>query len=416
MDVTPQLIEQIDFSEKFRGYDPDQVDDFLERVGATIAELNNAVRDANERAERAEIAAREAMAAAAAAPAAPPAPSPVSDEEAAGAAARTLMLAQRTADQLLAESRAEADQLLAEARGRLEHATRDAQAEADRLLVEARSEAQAVVQAAAQEAEREAAGRRAELTQQVDQLEERKQNLAADIAALEARVSEYWDSLDRVHASIRTILDDPEALRARPPLDVDLTPAPTAAVPVLEATAFEPATPSAFLDEAVPAEPSALASSATGWEDAVDGATAAAPVGGFDEGTVAAPSAVAEVDVAFEPFSDEPAADAAPADPWGPGSWSEVVGERAPVAEPAPAVAWDSVAFSPPLTEAHPPVDFEALTATGSTAAVGQDRYLRDLDEAVNQPAEVGDDAMTAFFEGDDAETPRSEGRRFRRR
>ena len=61
MDVTPQLIEQIDFSEKFRGYDQDQVDDFLERVGATIAELNKSLREANDRLEEAEQTLRKAI-------------------------------------------------------------------------------------------------------------------------------------------------------------------------------------------------------------------------------------------------------------------------------------------------------------------------------------------------------------------
>lgn len=402
MDVTPQLIEQIDFSEKFRGYDPDQVDDFLERVGATIAELNNAVREANDRAERAEYAAREAMSAA---PAPVATPAAMSDEDAATTAARTLMLAQRTADQVVAESRAEADQLLAEARQRLDLATRDAQVEADRLLADARVQAEGIVRAATEEVERELAARRREVADQVADLEHHKQLLAADVGAIEGRLAEYRNSLDRVQASIRTILDDPEALRQRPELGIDLT--PTMAVPFVEATASEPQPDMAPWAPEVTDSPSAVtAVEGGGFTVGVDddAATGSTPV----ESSWAVESPQEAPDVAGQPVSGvefaplgDPATDAepAPADPWGPGSWSEIIAEASE--EPAPTVAWDSVAFAPP---------------TGSSPAVAQDRYLRDLDEAVNAEGEPVDDAMTAFFEGDDAEPQRGEGRRFRRR
>ena len=55
-DVTPELIEEIDFSEKFRGYDPDQVDRFLERVGATLVVLQQRVEELSVRAQRAVLA------------------------------------------------------------------------------------------------------------------------------------------------------------------------------------------------------------------------------------------------------------------------------------------------------------------------------------------------------------------------
>ena len=69
MDVTPQLLKDVEFREKFRGYDPDEVDDFLERVGVAFAELNDKLREAgdqvesaNARTARAEARAREQQA------------------------------------------------------------------------------------------------------------------------------------------------------------------------------------------------------------------------------------------------------------------------------------------------------------------------------------------------------------------
>ena len=39
MELTPQLLETQHFPERFRGYDPDAVDDFLERVAVGLREM-----------------------------------------------------------------------------------------------------------------------------------------------------------------------------------------------------------------------------------------------------------------------------------------------------------------------------------------------------------------------------------------
>lgn len=122
MDVTPQLIEQIDFSEKFRGYDPDQVDDFLERVGATLSELMIRERDAAERADGLEQEVRQLHERAAAQPSGAVASAPASstpmltDEQEIEQASRTLLMAKRTADATISEARQEAAEMLATAR------------------------------------------------------------------------------------------------------------------------------------------------------------------------------------------------------------------------------------------------------------------------------------------------------------
>ena len=41
MDVTPQVINEVEFHQKMRGYDPDEVDDFLERIAVAVGSSRN---------------------------------------------------------------------------------------------------------------------------------------------------------------------------------------------------------------------------------------------------------------------------------------------------------------------------------------------------------------------------------------
>ena len=43
MDLTPKLLTDIEFPMWWRGYKPEDVDEFLERVAAGVAELQNQV-------------------------------------------------------------------------------------------------------------------------------------------------------------------------------------------------------------------------------------------------------------------------------------------------------------------------------------------------------------------------------------
>jgi DivIVA domain-containing protein len=54
MDLTPQLLTEVEFSEQWRGYSKNDVDDFLERVAVAVGELQERLRDATARAEQAE--------------------------------------------------------------------------------------------------------------------------------------------------------------------------------------------------------------------------------------------------------------------------------------------------------------------------------------------------------------------------
>src|SRR6187431_706272 len=97
MDVTPQVINEVEFHQRMRGYDPDEVDDFLERVAAAVEELHDRVRQAEQRAAAAERSAPAAAGRTAERTlAASAAPSGKGDDT--ESIRRTLVLAQRTAD------------------------------------------------------------------------------------------------------------------------------------------------------------------------------------------------------------------------------------------------------------------------------------------------------------------------------
>src|SRR5687768_5900062 len=119
MDLTPQVINEVEFSMARRGYDPDQVDEFLEKVAVAVGELTERLAELRERVATAERRADEAERRAAEQPervvAAAPVPTPSPSAAAVSAAAeaeletlkRTLLLAQRTADAAVREAQEE---------------------------------------------------------------------------------------------------------------------------------------------------------------------------------------------------------------------------------------------------------------------------------------------------------------------
>lgn len=117
MAFTPDEIEQHQFRERFRGYDPDEVDAFLDRVVGALRAL--------ERERDAAIAARDAA--------------QQQSGESETLLRDTLVNAQRTAEQTLAEARADADRI-----------RQRAHEQAERIVVDARARAHEVADAVEQ--------------------------------------------------------------------------------------------------------------------------------------------------------------------------------------------------------------------------------------------------------------------------
>ena len=113
MDLSPKLLTDVQFREQWRGYNPDEVDEFLERVAAGIAELQQRLNEATERASTAERRLLER-----------------SDED---EIRRTLVLAQRTAVASMEEARTEADRLVAETEARCRQLVAESEARAAQL-------------------------------------------------------------------------------------------------------------------------------------------------------------------------------------------------------------------------------------------------------------------------------------------
>jgi DivIVA domain-containing protein len=143
---TQRTLHEVEFALRFRGYDTDEVDAFVDRVARSLDTLQRRLRDATERAERAEAQLAsgghtpiEAPAPidveATEVPPAPPAPAPalvspppppvaapapapvvatgeVVTEDAVG---KVLVIAQRTADQLVSDAREQAHSIVSDA-------------------------------------------------------------------------------------------------------------------------------------------------------------------------------------------------------------------------------------------------------------------------------------------------------------
>jgi DivIVA domain-containing protein len=388
MDVTPQLIEQIDFVERRHGYDQDEVDEFLERVGATIASLQTQIAELSGRATRAEaevVALRDQ----------PPAePRALSDEQDVEQATSTLLLAKRTAEAAISEARQEAAKLLSDARSHADAETTEATAEADRLVRDAHAQREELLKLAREEADAEKVAQRDRLEAEIAALDQRKRAITDDISLVESRLDEYRSGLESVAASIRAVLDDPDSLRVKAPVDLADTPTGSAfyytgSNPVVSAADSTPLAPG-------------LAESADHPPLDTTGREAQAP--------------------------DEPEAtpsETAPGDPWSPGSWSEV-SSALEGDDPLDATLFDDPAGAPRAASAFDePVqgfapadqDAEAVrrahvdTPTESYTDLGSDRFLRDLDQAVNRTDDQ-DPAMEEFFEGSAGSAPRRFGRR----
>lgn len=184
MDVSPRTLREVEFREKLRGYHPEDVDEFLERVAAGLEILQERLRQATERAVRAEQRAAETT-------------------EGDDAMRRTLVLAQRTADLAVQEAREQAA----------------------RLVDEAEAQSQAVRAEAAEHARRTIEDATREAWAQVQRLEAGRDQLRQEIAGLERYLDEERMRLRALlNETLRKVDDSIPSLSPLPPAEpVDLT-------------------------------------------------------------------------------------------------------------------------------------------------------------------------------------------------
>ena len=342
MELTPELFEKTEFTERRKGYDIDQVERFLEEAGTELAKLLVQVRRTEERAQpgrsafvpgrccdlrRAERGRGGGASGCRTRRAASGAASGLSEEAEVAQAAKTLLMARRTAEATEAEARSQAQALLAETKSR-----------ADRQLSDSQAESEELVRSARRRADEEFAERRSRVLEDVENLEGRRTQLADIVGQLEGRLASYREDLTRTADELTLLASDPDRLGARPPLSFPADEVFTSSV------ADEPF-PSDFGSE--PPEPTRSVRR----PDTRVGRVPAEE----QESPIEATSMTAEVR----------------------------------------AVTID--ADGGPPTEAVAPAQESDLA--DDDAAPARDRYLQDLDDAVNESAD-SDDAMSAFFEG----------------
>lgn len=156
MDVTPRELRDIDIRERFGGYNRDDVDDLLERAAARIEGLEGQVREVSARAESGEADAGKTR-------------------ETEDMLHRTLLLAQRAADEAVAE----------------------AQSKARQILDDAETKARSTISEAETTARRQAENERRRLETEVVELGAKRDALVADVDALERFESDYRARLRR---------------------------------------------------------------------------------------------------------------------------------------------------------------------------------------------------------------------------
>lgn len=339
MDVSPQELRDIEIREAWRGYHRDDVDELLERAAATIEHLEAENQQMRARMSQGGGPARAAAPAPVPTPAAvvaaPPPPTPAPAPVAAAAPSRiadtdviqrTLVLAQKAADEAVAEARQQAQRLVG-----------DAEVHSKDLV--SRAEARA-----AEIAESE----RRKLEEDIGRLQNARDTLNADVDALERFEQEYRDRLRRaIGAELDLLGQTSSGALERPPLhDVELPPATT--------TSWSAAS----------AAPVAEGS----WSASQEGVAAAPPA------PTGPPSAgAATVHIEAVPAGDA-AWDPAPAGGWGDTPTAGVVDDSAEMAliddHEAQGESLDDDAFFASLREA---VRDDAPLSDGGVAGAGDD-------------------------------------------
>ena len=372
MDVTPQELRGTEIKEAFRGFNRDEVDDLLERAAVTIEGLTRNVQDLE-----AQLATKPAVVAAAPATAERPLPSSRDDAD---MLQRTLVLAQRAADETVA----------------------DAQAQARQLLEESEARAHALVSEAETNARRIAESEHRRLEDEINDLARRRDVLAANADALEQYVSGYRE---RVRAAIEADLDGISRDRIDPPAprpelqDVELPPTRLDR-PDRSEPAEEP------VGASRPAEPVRRESE---WPPPANAATAAA----FAAASTPAPSALRVEEPPLPSsswLSDVDFSTSEPEAPAAPAPWERATAEHQPFAADAPAEA---------VAPVPAPAPVEAVAGVGVSGAddlgddLDDDAFFASLREAVRDDAPLGPrEEPDPFFE-----EPHEERRsRFRRR
>ncbi len=200
MDDLSPLFHEIEFNERFRGYDVEEVDAYVDRVAKAAALVQGRIAELQERVAAAEAAPRPAA----------PAPAGEYDDS---RLSRVLVLAQRTADAAIEEAKAEAEAMRIDASADAERMRREADDHASLVLAEAETDRRRLIAEAEEAAAGAVAAERARVAAEVAELERHRAFLTDDIAILEQHLAEARLTLAASASVLTDLLEAPEAFR-----------------------------------------------------------------------------------------------------------------------------------------------------------------------------------------------------------
>jgi DivIVA domain-containing protein len=219
MDGTPQFLTDVKFAERRKGYDPEQVDNYLSQISERVAQLQDMVREATARADEAEAKISEAKRAQTVAEAqvdklradverleGESAGRAVDEQAEVEHASKVLLMAQKTADATVEDANRTAEVTLADAQRDAAAMLAAAEGDAANLRAEAKRQIDELVQQ-----------RRTEILSEVSSLEKVRDDVAGDVSALEQHLETQRANLRSGVEALQRLLDDPASLRATPP-------------------------------------------------------------------------------------------------------------------------------------------------------------------------------------------------------
>ncbi len=210
MDVSPQELRDVEIREAWRGYHRDDVDELLERAAATIEHLEDELHQAQTRAAQAPAPPPARVATPVPAPPPTPVRQPGIDTD---VIQRTLVLAQKAADDAVAEARARAQQIVSDSE----------------------TKAQALVSEAEANARRIAETERRRLEEEIGLLTAARDTLNADVDALERFEAEFRNRVRAaIHAELDALEQTGQGHGERPSLHAVNVPAPRSWAPAGE--------------------------------------------------------------------------------------------------------------------------------------------------------------------------------------
>jgi cell division septum initiation protein DivIVA len=383
MEITARELRDIEIREAFRGYNRDDVNDLLERAAVTIDAAAEKLRQMTERLSSAQQDSGRSR-------------------ETEDILHRTLLLAQRAADEAVAEAQVKSRQLMEEA-----------ETQSRRAVAEAETEARV-----------RGEGERRRLEQEVLELASRRDMLTSDIEVLTRYETEYRDRL------LRALETDLDTLKSRPAVapgprpEIKEIELPVERERVLRRDEAAPATREidmrALVEEetsislpasepSIPAMPQTSTSSGSGLSSGSGSGSGSG--GGSGSGSSAMPPPPMPVPSMASPGSSSNGSPSA----------SLATAPRAETRQNGTANGRSAVATEERTRPPRPaPIDLLAAEGSMDAEVLDDEAFFATLREAVHDDAPLGpreeEDQSTLFDQDDEAEEEASFKDVFRRR